>query len=50
VVLISGHPEAAWAHRDAFLSAGGHTEILPKPIGIDTLLDVTQRLVSPTFP
>jgi two-component system, cell cycle response regulator CpdR len=47
VVLISGHPEAAWAHRDAFLSAGGHAEILPKPIGIDTLLEVTQRLVPP---
>lgn len=50
VVLISGHPEAAQAHRAAFLSAGGHAEILPKPFGIDTLLDVTQRLVPPAHP
>ena len=50
VVLISGHPEAARAQREAFLSAGGHAEILPKPIGIDTLLDVTQRLVPPVHP
>jgi hypothetical protein len=50
VVLISGHPEAAWAQREAFLSAGGHAEILPKPIGIDTLLEVTQRLVPPVHP
>jgi two-component system nitrate/nitrite response regulator NarL len=50
VVLISGHPEAARAQRAAFLSAGGHAEILPKPIGIDTLLDVTQRLVPPARP
>jgi CheY-like chemotaxis protein len=47
VVLISGHPEAARVQRAAFLSAGGHAEILPKPLGIDTLLDVTQRLVPP---
>jgi CheY-like chemotaxis protein len=50
VVLISGHPEAARAQRDAFLSAGGHAEILPKPIDIDTLLKVTQRLVPPVHP
>ena len=50
VVLISGHPEAARAQRAAFLSAGGHAEILHKPIGIDTLLDVTQRLVPPAHP
>lgn len=50
VVLISGHPEAARAQREAFLSAGGDAEILPKPIGIDTLLKVTQRLVPPVHP
>jgi ATP-dependent Lon protease len=50
VVLISGHPEAVRAQRAAFLSAGGHAEILHKPIGIDTLLDVTQRLVPPAHP
>jgi ATP-dependent Lon protease len=50
VVLMSGHPEAVWTQRAAFLSAGGHAEILPKPIGIDTLLDVTQRLVPPAHP
>jgi CheY-like chemotaxis protein len=50
VVLISGHPEAAWAHRDAFLSAGGHAEILHKPIGMEILLEVTQRLVPPAPP
>jgi len=50
VVLISGHPEAAQAQRAAFLSAGGHAEILHKPFGIDTLLDVTQQLVPPAHP
>ena len=50
VVLIPGHPEAVRVQRAAFVSAGGHTEILPKPIGIDTLLDVTQRLVPPAHP
>ena len=50
VVLISGHPEAAWAQREAFLSAGGHAEILSKPLGINALIEVTQRLVSPVPP
>jgi YesN/AraC family two-component response regulator len=50
VVLISGHPEAAWAQREAFLSAGGHAEILPKPLAINTLIEVTQQLVSPVLP
>jgi CheY-like chemotaxis protein len=50
VVLISGHPEAARAQREAFLSAGGHAEVLLKPLGIDTLLEVTQRLVPPVHP
>ena len=50
VVLMSGHPEAARAQRAAFLRAGGHAEILHKPIEIDTLLDVTQRLVPPARP
>jgi len=50
VVLISGHPEAAPAQRDAFLSAGGHVEILHKPLDIATLLEVTQRLVPPAHP
>jgi CheY-like chemotaxis protein len=50
VVLISGHPEAAWAQREAFLSVGGDAEILSKPLSIDTLLKVTQRLVPPVHP
>jgi CheY-like chemotaxis protein len=50
VVLMSGHPEAIWADRDAFLSAGGHAEILSKPIRIGTLLDVMQQFVSSASP
>ena len=50
VVLISGHPEAVRAQRAAFLRAGGHTEILHKPIAIETLLDVTQQLLTPAHP
>jgi CheY-like chemotaxis protein len=46
VVLISGHPEAIRAHKDAFLSVGGHAEILHKPLRIDALLEVAQRLVA----
>lgn len=50
VVLMSGHPEAARAQRAAFLHAGGHAETLHKPITIATLLDMTQRLVTPAHP